>query len=536
MDGTTLIRRYLPAGAKEFTIATSLGRERQKAIYVHAIDQAGREALSRDITCDSWLLRDTQCSDRNNQLLYSMQTRPDGTPFFVSYGGDTPMPDKGPWNGRTRPVGCFVFDARLGVGSMAYDGSPEQHPQTSFSPSCWYGDQAPQSMGWTSQLVAGKEGAPHVQPHRVVHSSDVLVADRILDGVFPVDAKPVIHVWHTLYPVTPSAYLKTVARQYLYLIKVDGISVYLWDQDFEILKDIPVQLKPPAAYALAVGRIAASTATERLLVGAGQTLDSGPVKPGPLRRFPFNRGDWLAFLKSPFGSLAVYSLSDGLVLQGDGVNYGVGFQPAGDVIRAGTRCRARLLLVGLHRAVEDPKALAAQVARDYGLSGPPAYAFNVEQGAVEATDYPVRLRAGTEGCLVARVTGLKALAGNLGVTVAGLRDHWTAFCQSVGDDVKTRLIAVEGGIGYAVLRAEEEGRCLFLGHPLLADDPRVVLSVTRSRDWKQWVAEIHNPTDESLAVTVRSNPHLTGWRFAEKLTLAPGSSVIRALGPAESAR
>ena len=119
MDGTTLIRRWLPAGAKEFKIATSLGRERQKAIYVRATDVNGREALSRDITGDSWLLRDTQCADRNNQLLYSMQKRADGTPFYVSYGGDTPMPDKGPWNGRTRPVRGFVFEARLRVGAMS---------------------------------------------------------------------------------------------------------------------------------------------------------------------------------------------------------------------------------------------------------------------------------------------------------------------------------------------------------------------------------------------------------------------------------
>ena len=533
MDGTTLIRRYLPGGAGEFTISTSLGRERQRAIYVRAIDVDGREALSRDITSDSWLLRDTQCADRNNQLLYSMQKRADGTPFYISYGGDTPMPDKGPWNGRTRPVGCFVFDQKLGVGAMSYDGSPEQHPQTSFNPSCRYGDTAPQSMGWVSQLVAGQEGAAHVQPHRVLHASDVLIGERILDGVFPVDAKPVIHVWHTLYPVTPSRFFKTTARQYLFLVKVDGISVYLWDQEFEVLKDIPVE--PGNTYALSLGSILSVTATARVVVSGG-IVDSGKVKAKPLHTVPFNRGDYVGLLKSPFGSLAVYSLSDGLLLRGDGVNYGVGFKPDGDVLKAGTKLRARLLQVGMHRLVEDPAALAAKIALDYGITAGPAYTFTPTHGTVGAPDYPVPLRAGNDGCFVGKITGVAGMAGNLGVAVSGLNARWTAFCQSSGaaaaTDTRTRLLAVEDGMAYAVVRAEDEGRTMFLGHPLLADARELVLSVTRSRDWKTWVADIHNPTDAALTVTVRSNPHVTGLRFSETLTVPAGNSVIRVLGPA----
>jgi hypothetical protein len=533
MDGTTLIRRYLPHGAKEFKIATSLGRERQKAIYVRAVDTQGHQALSRDITGDSWLLRDTQCADRNNQLLYSMQKRADGTPFYIGYGGDTPMPDKGPWNGRTRPVGCFVFDARLGVGAMSYDGSPEQHPQTWFSPSCWYGGQAPQAVGWESQLVAGQEGAAHVQPHRVMHSSDMLIGERILDGVFPVDARPVYNVWHTLYPVRSSAYFRTTAREYLCLVKVDGVSVYLWDQAFEVLKDIPG--KSRRACALSLGHVGGSTATSRLIVSGGRIVDSGPLKAKRLHTVPFNRGDYLGLLQSPFGSLAVYSLSDGLLLEGDGVNYGVGFKPDGEVLKAGTRLRARMLLVGMHRNVQDPTALAAKIAQDYGINGPIAYQFAVAQGAAGAADYPAPLEAGKDGCFLGRVTGVADMAGNLGVAVSGLCDHWTAFCQSAdspGVGIKSRLIAVEAGTGYAVLRAEDEGHTIFLGHPLLADKREVVLSVTRSRDGKQWTAEIHNPTDAALTVAVRNNPHVTGLTFAETLTLPAGSSVIRALGPA----
>ncbi len=532
MDGTRQIRRFLPNGAKEFTHVTSLPRERQKAIWVRAIDTQGREAISRDITCDSWLLRDTQCADRNNQLLYSMQTRPDGVPFYVSYGGDTPMPDKGPWNGRTRPVGCFVFDKKLGVGSMAYDGSPENHPQCSFRPSLWYEDTPPKSLGWVSQLVGGKEGGPHVQPHRVSHSSDVLIGERILDGVFPLDAEPVIHVWHTLYPVSPSQYLKTTARQYLYLIKPDGVSIYLWDQEFEFLQDVPV--KPKGPFALGLGTIAGVTAKERVVCSEGQIVDAGELKGKPLETRPYNRGDYVGLLKSPFGSLAVYSLTDGLVIQGDGVNFGVGFKPTGEVYTKGTKLRARVLMVGMHRLVEDPAALAAQISRQYGISGEPAWRFDAQQGKVGVPDYPVALEAGPGLCFLGRVTGVAGLAGNLGTATSGLRDNWTAFYQTQGAEGKTRIISVEQGIGYAVVREEDEGKTLFIGHPLVADNADLSLTVARTGDWKKWVAEIHNPTDKAITATVRSNPAYQGFVFSEKLTLQPGSSVNRELGPAQA--
>ncbi|HEY3397206.1 MAG TPA: hypothetical protein VGM19_06040 [Armatimonadota bacterium] len=530
MDGTTMIRRLLPGGAKEFDHVTSLPRERQKGIWVRAIDTQGREAISRDITSDSWLLRESQCADRENQLLDSRQVRADGTPFFVGYGGDTAIPDKGSWNGRTRPVGCFVFDQKLGAGSMAYDGSPENHPAVCFSPSLWYGDSQPQGLGIVNQLIGGREGGAHVQPSRVSASSDVLIGDRILDGVFPVNAKPVYQVWGTLYPVTPSQYLKTTAREYLYLIKPDGASVYLWDQSFEFLQDVPVTTK--TAFALGMGYIGASSATERVIVSGGKIVDTGKIAGKPLESWDFNKGDYVGLIKSPFGSLAVYSLTDGLVIAGDGVNYSVGFKPTGAVYAQGAKLRARMMMVGMHRLVTDPAALAAQFAVDYGLTGTPTWKFEPFQGTVLPADYPAALQAGPGQCFVGRVSGVDKLAANLGVAVSGLRDNWTAFCQTQGAGGQTRIISVERGTGYAVVTAAEEGKTLFFGHPLIADNAEVGITVARSGDWKFWVAEIHNPTDKPIMATVRSNPACQGPNFKETLTLAPGSSVIRILGPA----
>ena len=55
--------------------------------------------------------------------------------------------------------------------------------------------------------------------------------------------------------------------------------------------------------------------------------------------------------------------------------------------KAGTKLRARLLLTGMHRQVEDPAALAARIRDDYGLAGKTSYTVTAEQGKVVAKAY-----------------------------------------------------------------------------------------------------------------------------------------------------
>lgn len=534
MDGDTPIRQFLPGGKAEFTLKTSLPKERQRYLWVRATDRAGHEAISRDLQCDSWLLRDQQCADRNNQLLYSSQRRPDGSDYFISYGADTSIPDKGPWNGRVRPVGAFVFDSKLGAGAMSYDGSPENHPQLFLNPYVIYDGKVPDSMGWSRRLVGDREGAPHVQPHRVVSSSEVLIGDRLLDGVFPVQAQPVIHVWHTLYPVQPSAYLKTTARCSLYLPKVDGICAYLWEQNFVPQKDIPVQAESPFTFGLGVinGGPGQTDKSERVIFSNGQLLEQVKLAGKPMHTLPFKRGDYVAILHSLFGSLAVYSLSDDLVLWGDGVNYQVGIKTAPGMFKANVPAEARLLLVGINRLVADPAKLAAQVRTDYGLAGPPAYQVQADQGAVTGQEYLLTLSAAQAHCFRGKVTGLDKLAGNLGAKIEGLNSGWGAVVQMQDGTGKTRIIPVEEGIGYAVLRTEDEGKTVFIGHPLIAENAKLIISLSRSKDWKTWQVELHNPTEKAMRVKVSTNPAVRGFKLDETLQIPAGSSVMRTAGTA----
>jgi hypothetical protein len=526
LDGDAVVRRFFPGGQKTFSFKTSIAKERQKYLWVHVTDVKGGEAISRAINCHSYLLRENQCGDRNNQLLYSLQKRPDGSPFYVGYGGDTAIPDKGPWNGRIRPVGCFVFDEKLGVGGTAFDGSPEQHPQCMMNPYLVCGGKTPKSVGWLHQLVAGREGAPHVRPHRAVASSEVLIGDRILDGVFPLTADPVIHVWHSLYPVAPSKWLKTTARTTFYLVKPDGVAFYLWDQSVELLRDVLTPASAP--FFFHAGNIGNIGGKQRIVV-SGQTTEEGDAKPYAVRTFAFNKGDYVGFLKNPFGSLAVYSLTDGLVLSGDGVNFAVGIKPTRPVTPAGTKLRVRLLLAGMHRQVADPAALAAKIRADYGIRTAPSYHVETQLGQVVDQQYTLTLAAAPAGCFLGSVRGLTALPGNLGCEVRGLNDRWTAWFQLQGEKSKTRILPVEQSTAYAVLRAADEGQPFFIGHPIVADRPELVVNVARAEDGKKWMLEVHNPTDATIESVVKTSPHVTGIHFGETIRLEPGAWVIREL-------
>lgn len=75
---------------------------------------------------------------------------------------------------------------------------------------------------------------------------------------------------------------------------------------------------------------------------------------------------------------------------------------------------------------------------------------------------------------------------------------------------------------------------VFLGHPVTADDPRLVIQVTQSGA-AAWDVEIHNRTDASITARVKVNPAfdpLHGTTFGDApLVIPAGSSVKRELKP-----
>ena len=114
--------------------------------------------------------------------------------------------------------------------------------------------------------------------------------------------------------------------------------------------------------------------------------------------------------------------------------------------------------------------------------------------------------------------------------MAGLNDHWSAYLYDRTEHA-ARPVGVLEGRAWAVVPMHGDSD-LFLGQPLTADNPEVWMQVTQVGE-KAWKAELHNPTDQPLTVTVTANPHfdpLQGRAFTqEKLTIPAGASVWRDL-------
>ena len=172
--------------------------------------------------------------------------------------------------------------------------------------------------------------------------------------------------------------------------------------------------------------------------------------------------------------------------------------------------------------------MAAKIRSDYGIGMAPSYSVQPKRARCGSA---VRLDAAAapEGCFLGSVRGLAALPGNLGCAVRGLNDRWTAWFQLQGEKLKTRTIPVEEATAYAVLRDEDEGQTVFIGHPIVADRPELVLNVALSEDGKKWLLEVHNPTDHAIKSLVTSSSRVMGVHFEELMELPPGTSLARKL-------
>ncbi len=510
-DGDTLLKRFHPNGQKEFAYNSALPNDRQRHIWAKLESVTGKTAFTRSVSSDSWLMRDYYCMDRNNPLLYSLQYRKDGSQYLITYAADGVHPWKGPWIGRIRPLGPFVSDPKLGVGKLRYDGSPEAHPQLAMIPKFFKnGEVGPNypKHSWQGAMVPDAEGGVHNRPSNVLFSSNVMIARQELDGVFPLGAYPIIHTHSSLFPFKKSEYLESAATRTLYLIKPDGVSSWLWEQDFKILKSYPVSANGNFLAAGSVARHGADLGTG--MVNGKKVNLTGKIK--------LHKGDFLCYQGNFFGTLAVYILSDGLTLDGDRFV----FCSDQKEVPAGTELDLKMVFAGINRLEKDPFALAAKFGRDFGLTAPgkTGYSVDLKRGKVLSNEYTLQLLGPVEGT----IRGIDALPANLGTKITGMRDNCAVLLACAG---KKRILPVEKGAAYAVLTEQENNQPLVIGHPMWTENPAITMTLSSDSTYLKWRAEFQNPTEKSVTTRLLSDPALTGKSLNETITLAPGETLVR---------
>ena len=198
-----------------------------------------------------------------------------------------------------------------------------------------------------------------------------------------------------------------------------------------------------------------------------------------------------------------------------------------------------------------------------GIAGKPThYAVEPRLGRIADQKYFLTLEAedGAFSGKIAKTTG-RPLPVHLPVMVKGLNARWSAglwyrgktdlhYSTYYRDDWGTetwrwvvakylpradefRYIPVlDGGIGYCTVDIDKQDPDVFIGHPLVCDQPEVFLTVVKAEKGK-CTFEINNPTDRSLNCTVRPAKgfDLIG-AWEKKLPLpAGGYQVVTVMSP-----
>ena len=520
-DGTDLFRRYLPQGAKDYELTLDLTHDKQHNLVLVATDTQGRRAISGEQWDRNHRLEEFMCSDRNNQLSYGYLTNRNGVGLLLGGNQTLATPNKRVAPSVT-PAGTFKNDGLL--GAPAFDGAAGGEP-----------DMIEQVLTYEN----GREiRAPSVsKSRRLFHTGDVHIGEGLYEHSF-ADSVGVYNVWHTLWRTEPATDFTVRSRRHFFQVDPDSpLAVFLWQLDIRLLRDLPNEGFWTAFLRPGESRLwALRTSDGEVLSGLWEdTQLSGN------RRLttPFGPGGYAAYMDSPLGSVAMLSLSEGLQaelsLPGRGnlyANLGQARAPQG----AGETARVELLFVGIPRATAATQHLPSSSTevverfyRELGLDGGKAgYAVEPQAGRVAGQRFILQVDGTQDQCFSGRLSG--TLVSSLPIRVAGLNDRWSSYLLDRSQG-KARPVGMFEGQAWATVSLAGT-LDLFVGHPVIADNPDVWLQVTQTGE-SAWRLEVHNPTDAALRVTVRKNPHFDPLRdrpfSQETIELPAGSSSWRDL-------
>ena len=515
-DGTRLFRRFLPGAKMEFECTVDLTHDRQHDLVLIATDSAGRRAVSGNQWDTNTRLEEVMCADRNNQLSYGQVINKEG--IGIELGGNQTL-------GTTikrisagiSPSGTFKNDKLLGV--PAFDGGASGEPE----------------------IFEGAEplGPPHPVQHpvvtearRLLHTSDVMIGDGVREHAF-TDNIPVHNVWGTLWRTEPVKEYSVNRRNHFFQINPENpLAVFLWQVDVVLKQDVPNQ-------GFFVANAAPREAGQWSLRGDDGKLrrgkwDKAEKQTGPLS-VPFGRTAYAAFLDSPLGGAAFFSLTDGLTAYFDPRYRGslsISMPAATTPTKKGETRQVQLLVVGIPRPCSltrhfPPSAeLVDRFFREFGLhGGAPAYRLRLEQGSLLSHRYILAIDGKSAACMSGELSG--NLFSSLPISVANLNDRWSVFLH---DRLlkQSRPLGILEGKAWAVVNLEGKAD-LFIGHPIMVDDAKLFVQLTQCED-QAWTLEVHNPTDAAVTTRIRVNPFFDPLKekadVPQTATIPAGTSLV----------
>ncbi|HEY3397551.1 MAG TPA: hypothetical protein VGM19_07835 [Armatimonadota bacterium] len=518
-DGVRPFRRYLPNGAPEYDLYLDLEHDRQHNLTLVATDMRGGTAVSGEQWDRNHRSEEFMCADRNNQLSYGYLTRSDGTGILIGGNQTLATPNKR-LTPNVSPPGTFKNDPLL--GAPAFDGATGGEPDI--------------IENVIAILPDGKQVvSPQVtESRRVMCNGDVNIGEGLRAWDF-TDKVGVYNVWHTLWRTAPRDDFTVSRRNTFFNIDPDSpLPVFLWSTDITLLRDMPNQ-----------GFMTTFLRSQKEKNWAYRTSD-GKFEKGAwattgdmaYQSLPFGLNSYIALSDSPLGSEAVFPLTPGLVMNmalPQRNNPMLVLTPGASPQKKGETARVEILALGIPRVTAysqmfaDAGATVEKFYRDFGLDGgKTGYVVTAQAGTVVGQRYIMDVDNAGTGCFSGQLTG--SLISSLPIRVNGLNDNWSCYLYDRTLQQARPLGVVEGQT-YAMVRLHDK-LDVFVGAPLTADNAQVHIQLTQVGE-KAWKAEIHNPTDAEVRVTVKKSAFFDPLKASaftqETISLPAGSSVWRDL-------
>jgi len=304
---------------------------------------------------------------------------------------------------------------------------------------------------------------------------------------------------------------------YRYRYRPYGSIIQLADIDVKVTSDIPLKTSESLEVQLIRADYAGRSTISKLTYvdTAGEIVSVDYKDEG--HRFTIGKGGYVTLSPDPYGLVAIYSLDRDIDVEVKGKvpKVVIGEDRDGEKLLAGKRYRARFLIC--EEAGGREPDLWEKLARIWGFRGKVPEAPSVTYGEYAGTDYETKFAA-KDGGVMAALPIPEVLPNDIApISVGAMNVNWSAGAYRDG-----RFYA--GGIYKGNLRIgldpEWLGKELFLGHPVIANDPRLRLEI-REFSSSGLSVYAHNPTEETIETGVRLQPALKAKAAVHEAELGP---------------
>ena len=514
-NGPKPVYRFLPQGAKRFEQEIVLSHIDMHNLILHVTDMQGRQAVSDEEWDKNQLFQLTWCADRNNMLSYSGLPAPKAA--SGSTAGNYPAPNSMEKGGFRETLLPSVNQDRTMLPH--FDGQPNYVASV--------GPQAGLTAGTESESL----GRSARDIGRALCSPDVAIQTASCKLMYDPSIK-IVHPW-LQGPLVPMQLFNAELRYITFSHSDHQPAPVVLEGTIKILKDLtfgPNQRmginvcsmqawNPRGGYDTAAIQ---HSATGDLVTKMSFTDNNVASSDGA-----FDRGAYVYYYPSLYGSSGLFSLTDGLIYSYRNRWVGIGFDTAGKTFKAGTELKYRI--VALVSAFDElPSTQLAERFRSFmglGEPGKTGYALTVEQGKVLGTDYLISVDGqgkGFAGEVVMPAT--TPIPVSVPIVVENLNDKWSSVLYE-RDGKRLRPLGMEGNKAYCQRGLDERKGKIFVGHPFTLDKPELGLSVVQTGAGELTV-QIHNPTDAAVTAQVTRSPYFDFVTCADFAAPVPAGATV----------